>query len=365
MKHGILKVFSFFALVCALCVGCAYGLVAGLVVAFASASALQFQFTGGALCVVANNPGSLAATGILYDALGITLKRLPFLKRLASDLAPSMAEKGLGFNVAQVLKNFNAAQTVSDRASTGTYAKQAGVDFSGDQSFSLNKWPYVTIQLSALEVNTMVDTYTNKDARALAVNKLLQKGFNAFGLNIVNDFLAVITAANFTQNYASAVGTMDFKKLGRGVDVLLRNDALNIQKPDAILEVDCFREFSDSLTAIYNYTGVDEVVRDAAISEPVSGANSVSRYNIAMPVDAPRGIIFDPSAIVFANRVPIEEKLPNDPVYTEVITDPSTGFSILYREAKDPLSGEVARTITTLYGFAPGLKNHLTRITTV
>jgi len=343
-----------------------YGPAAAAVVAFCSinAAAMALHPNLYSMGVTTNTTGSLAASGILYDALGLTLKRLPFLKRLAGDLAPEMAEKMMPFNVAQILKNFNANVTVSDRAASGTYAKQAGVDFSADQNFTLNKWPYVTLQLSALEVNQMVDTYTNKDARGLAVTKLLQRGMNQFALNIVNDFLAVFTAANFPQNYASAIGTMDYKKLGAGVDVLLKNDALNIQAPDAILEIDCYREFANSLTAIYNYSGVDEVVRDATISEPVSGAKSVSRYNLNLPADAPRGVIFDPTAVVFANRVPIEEKLPNDAVYSEIITDPDTGFSILYREEKVNLTGEVARTITTMYGFAKGLGNHATRITT-
>lgn len=307
-----------------------------------------------------NSLGTLAATGVLHDALGITLKRLPFLKRLASDIAPAMADKWMPFNVAQILKNYNAVQTVSDRTSTGTYAVQTGETLPADQTFTLDKWPYVSIKLSATEINTIVDTYTNKDARALAVSKLLRRGFNKLGTNLVSDMLAVVTDENFTSHYSSAVGTMTYGHLGSAVDDLLKVDGL--EDPDAILEIDCFREFANSLAPIPNYSGVDEVVRTGTIQEGVSGAVSVSRYNISMPADAPRGIIFDPQSIVFANRIPFEERLANDPVYLEVITDVDTGFSILYREAKDPLTGEVTRTITTMYGFAIGLTNHLVRL---
>ena len=71
-----------------------------------------------------NTLGTLAATGVLHNALGVTLKKLPFLGRLASDIAPSMADKLMPFNVAQILKNYNAGMTVYDRSATGSYAVQ-------------------------------------------------------------------------------------------------------------------------------------------------------------------------------------------------------------------------------------------------
>jgi hypothetical protein len=146
---------------------------------------------------------------------------------------------------------------------------------------------------------------------------------------------------------------------------LLQQDALGVDKPDAILEIVAYREFANSLSPIPNYSGVDEVVRESTISEPVSGAASVSRYNIAMNPDAPRGILFDPLAIVMAARPPIEETLEgNDPVYLEVITEPETGLSVLYREFKNGGTGEVTRNITVMFGFGKGLENHALRITT-
>ena len=312
-----------------------------------------------------NTLGTLAATGVLHTALGITLKRLPFLGRLASDIAPSMADKLMPFNVAQILKNYNAGMTVYDRSATGSYAVQdgGGLAIPADGSFTLNKWPAVSLKLSATEVNQIVDTYTNVDARAVVIQKLMDRAFNAFATNIVTDFLSVITAGSFAQNYVSAVGTMDNMHLGAAVDVLLQNDALGMKTPDAILNIAAYRELANSLTPIPNYSGVTEVVESGAINLPVAGCASVTRYNLNMPADAPRGIVFDPQAIVFACRPPLEEIVVNSPLlYTEVITDAATGFSVLYREAKNQDSGEVTRTITTMYGFAKGLSNHLVRV---
>lgn len=347
---------------------CQYGSGLALLVAFVLLQCAAFSLNPNpyALGAAANQLGTLAATGVLHDALGITLKRLPFLKRLASNIAPEMAERMMPFNVQQILKNYNANFQVYDRSQVGTYQVQQGVVLPADQTFTLNNWPAISIKLSATEVNTMVDTYSNKDARQIAINKLLQRAFNAFALNIVTQFLAVITAGNFPNNYASAVGTMTFKTLGSAVDALLALDALNpMAPPSTILEMVCFREFANSLTPLLSEKIVDEVVGTGVYSEPCSGAEDVTRYNLVMPADAPRGVLFDPAAIVFANRVPYEEIIQNSNVYLEVITDPDTGFSILYREAKDPMSGEVTRTITTLFGFAVGLNNHLIRITTV
>jgi hypothetical protein len=309
-----------------------------------------------------NTLGTLAATGVFHDALALTLKRLPFLKRLASNIQPAMGYAGMPFGVAQTLKDYNATHTVSDRSVTGTYAKQAGIVVPADKTFTLNKWPYISFLLSLVELNTMVDSATNKDARVTVIEKLMTKAFNALAIQIVTDFYAIITAGNFSQSYVNAVGNMDWKKLGAAVDVFLSNDVL-MMPPDALLELVCFRELASSLTNIANASfNIDSVMRTGVIEEPLSGAQSIARYNVAQPADAARGFLLDPMAITFANRVPSEETIPNDPVFQTIVTDPATGFSVLLREAKDPNSGEVTRTLTTLYGFGVGLEKHLVRL---
>lgn len=312
-----------------------------------------------------NSFGTLASSGILYSALSIILKRLPFLKNMASDIAPGGAAQYMPFNVATILKNFNANQTVYDRSVTGTYDVQVGQAALADQSVTLDQWPYVAIKLSAVEVNQMVNLWAsgNQDQRNAVLQKLLARGLNALALSIVNNFLSKITAANFAVTTAIAAATMDYKKLGTAVDLLFAQD-IGMLKPNAILDIVPYRNFVNSLTPVPNYSGVDEAVREGAISEPVSGAQSVTRYNVTQPADAANGFLFDPTGMVFVNRTPIEETLAgNDPVFLEVITEPETGFSILYREFKNGSTGEVTRNYTTLYGFAPGMKNHVLRIT--
>lgn len=314
---------------------------------------------------MANSLGTLAATGIFHDALGLTLKRLPIIARLASNIAPAMGYKDMPFNVAQTLKDYNATHTVSDRAATGTYAKQADLTLPANKTFTLNKWPYISFLFTQVELNQMIDSATKASARDAVITKLMTRAFNALGLNIVNDLIAIITAANFTRNYPSGIGTMDYKKLGVAVDTFLQNDVL-MEAPSALLEIACFRELANSLTAVANNSySIDGVMKTGVISEPLSGAQDITRFNITQSADAVRGFLLDPMGIVFANRVPIEEMLPNDPTYAEIITEPNTGFSIILREAKDPLTGEVTRTVTTLYGFGIGLEKHLARITLV
>ena len=312
-----------------------------------------------------NSLGTLAATGVFHDALGLTLKKLPVIGRLASNIAPALGFKDMPFNVAQTLKDYNATHTVSDRASTGTYAKQAGLTLPADKTFTLNKWPYISFLFTQLELNAMIDSATKASARESVIQKLMTRAFNALALNIVNDLIAVITTANFTRNYVNAVGAMDYKKLGAAVDTFLQNDVL-MEAPSAILEIACFRELANSLTAVANNSfSIDNVMKTGVISEPLSGAQDITRFNITQSADAVRGFLLDPQGIVFANRVPMEEQLPNDPVFQTVITDPDSGFSVLLREAKDPLTGEVTRTVTTLYGFGVGLEKHLLRLTIV
>lgn len=324
-------------------------------------AALLFRPSGGFCFVTTNSLGTLAATGVFHDALALTLKKLPFLKRLASDIAPTMGFRGMPFNVAQTLKNYNSTHTVSDRAATGTYAKQAGIAALGDQTFTLNKWPYISFSFTLTELNQMVDSATNADARQIIIEKLMTKAFNKFAINIVTDFLALITAGNYSLTQIIAAATADHKKLGAAVDTMLANDSL--ESPDAILSIATYRTLVNGLTAIANPTyNSGSLITTGVISEGVSGAQSVTRYNLTMPVDAANGVLFDPMSVVFANRIPVEEELPNDPVYQEIISEAGTGFSVLLREAKDPMTGEVTRTLTSMYGFAVGLEKHLVRI---
>ncbi len=183
-----------------------------------------------------NSLGTLAATGVFHDALGVTLKRLPFLSRLCSDISPAMGFKGMPFNIAQTLKNYNAAHTVSNRATTGTYAKQAGVAAAADQTFTLNKWPYISFSFTLTELNQMIESATNADARAKVIEKLMSRAFNAYAVNIVSDFLAIVTAANYSLSAVMAAATADCKKLGTAVDTFLENDTA-MEAPDAILSI--------------------------------------------------------------------------------------------------------------------------------
>lgn len=348
------------------------GLITGLVcyaVVDSIAARHVVDLQGGRLC---NTFGTLAASGILYDVLGLTLKRLPFIRAMAKDVRETYGDINMPFNVAQVLKNFNTDGTVDNFTSTGSYFAQANqaLTLPADGSITLNQWPFLTIRLTPTEVNQMVDTATNSDARALSVRKLWDRGFNKFAQRMVADFYGVITATNFptvsgANPYVTAAGTMDYKQLGAVTDALLLQDALNpATDPNAILSIPAYRELSNSLTTIANSTwSVSDVVGGAEIMGQVGGCQSAARYNVALPTDAARGMVFDPQAIVMVNRVPREETLANDPVFLEVMVDPDTGFQLLYREAKDVASGEVHRTITTMYGFAPGLTNHLIRLT--
>jgi hypothetical protein len=343
--------------------GLAAGLVTYLVMdtAVASLGAQLFGMPTGRLFVTTNSLGTLAATGVFHDALALTLKKVPFLRRLASDIAPTMGFQNMPFNVAQTLKNYNADHTVSDRATTGTYAKQEGLTAAADGSFTLNKWPYISFSFTLTELNQMVDSASNVDARAAIIQKLMTKAFNKFAINMVTDFLALITSGNFSLTQVIAAATADHKKLGAAVDVMLANDTL--ESPDAILSIATFRALANGLTGIANSSfNAGNIINTGVISEPISGAQSVTRYNLTMPDDAANGVLFDPMAVLFASRVPNEEQLPNDPVYSEIITDPATGFSVLLREAKDPMTGEVTRTLTALYGFGVGLEKHLVRI---
>lgn len=308
-----------------------------------------------------NSLGTLAATGVFHDALALTLRKVPFLRRLASDISPAMGFQGMPFNVAQTLKNYNASHTVSDRSATGTYAKQAGLTAAADQSFTLNKWPYISFSFTLTELNQMIDSATNADARPVIIQKLMTKAFDAYARNLVSDFLALITSGNFSLTQVIAAATADHKKLGAAVDTMLVNDTL--ESPDAILSIATFRALANGLTGIANSSfNAGAIINTGVISEPISGAQSVMRYNLTMPSDAANGVLFDPMAVLFASRVPNEEQLPNDPVYSEVISDPGTGFSVLLREAKDPMSGEVTRTLTGMHGFGVGLEKHLVRL---
>ena len=105
----------------------------------------------------------------------------------------------------------------------------------------------------------------------------------------------------------------------------------------------------------------------SALADRLRAEPSLFRY-VQQPDGGPffdrNGFLFLPDGVVFANRPPIEETLSgNDPVYLETITEPETKLSVLYREFKNGSTGEVTRNLTTMFDFAPGVKDHVLRIT--
>ena len=231
---------------------------------------------------MSNTLGTLAATGVFHDALGLILKRLPMVTGLASNMADIYGEVNTPFNVAQILKDYNATIGVNDVSSTGTYAIQSGqgITLPSDKSLTLDKWKAFGFKLSLAEINTLVDSATNKDARATAVQKLMTRAFNKMETNIYTEFLSIITAGNYAQTaYVSGVGTADYKTLAGIADTLLQRDALDA--PNAILGIPMFREVANSLTNIANASvNISDTVETAEINTPLSGCKSVRRYKI-------------------------------------------------------------------------------------
>jgi hypothetical protein len=196
------------------------------------------------------------------------------------------------------------------------------------------------------------------------VNRMMMHGLKK---KMAEDFLALVTSANYANNTVSAAGTFT---RSTEIDIDTELFGRNLQDREnatLILSGAAYGEWAKDHVAINTNTGQPQ--RSKLISGGVPSQVTdfeVYRTNLALPSDAPRGFAYTRSGALLVSRIPDEATLPGgaDPVSLREVVDDQTGLSFLVRLWKNAQYGSLQLDIAIIYKFQKLQGEAIERITT-
>jgi len=221
----------------------------------------------------------------------------------------------------------------------------------------------VSLALTAEEYRLLASGKTGGADYQAFRDKLRMQMANSLGKKIIESWFAIITEANYPNEFVTAAGTfnrameidLDTKFFGRKVDPTGTN---------GILPPATFGEWVKDHIAIQTNTGEDrqKTVLMGARRESTNSNFTFWRTNVALPADAARGFIAAKSHAIGAFRIPDEPTFENDPVSLSEVVDKETKITMLTRLWKNPQTGAIQMDLAVIFTFVPGQPEALERL---
>lgn len=283
---------------------------------------------------MANSLGTLSSSLILQEALSLIFTQRPELRLISKDLQPANAKL-----------NQTVISRIYSVPSVGDFPNGIANKSDTDVSVTLNRFKQVGYEFTATELNSTDRNLIREAAQPLAV---------AMANSIVDSIAALYTSANFTNATTDATPGYDtlvnVRKalVGRGV----QGPRWGLVNPDtyASLLQDplCNRQYKDN--------GADPIA-DGLLPN-IAGFTYLFEYPALPTTGNMTGFFGTAESVILATRVPTDprEVLPMAPATAnaEVITDPSTGFSVLAVEKVDYDNLSAKVYMAWIYGVAVG-----------
>lgn len=321
---------------------------------------------------MANSFGTVASSPIITAALRLAVLRRPILRSVALDLAmrdPEVDRRAkLG---ATINARIHSVPTVVDYAE-GTTAETAN---DTDIPLVIDKFKQVSRRFTASELNACYNPDGTGERQIIleAANPLSV----SIGNHLSDAIVALWTHGNFPQGtiaapgtsggvggrYVKAAGSMDYNAL---VDMSVICEQLAIPEGDRFvcLNALAYGTLLKDATATNRFALQTADTEAGRLSAPVAGFDRIEQHSGLAAANNTTGLVGffgNRDSIIFATRV------PNDPTQLqgvsaksnssyEVITEPTTGISVLAIETVKELSYEVK--LVWLYGAAKGNANN-------
>lgn len=293
-----------------------------------------------------NSNATVNSPLIAQTALNTLLAKFPILSRIATDFSAASVK----FN--QDIVTHIVTPTVAHEFNPATgYVPddQAQVDVS----VKINRHAYAGYAITDVERSTS-DIDLNQryaDKVAYALGRKVCDDLMALIINTNFNNKTEIAAAAFGRNAVVDIGTKLNKRFipDMGRFMFVNSDYYNaLQKDEALYKA-------------YITPQAGNVVVSGMLPD-VNGF-AVIEYS-ALPENAERLVGFAGirEGLIMAARVPDVPANTGDTVI-RVVTDPSTGLSVQVRDRYDGRLGKQEISFTLMYGFAPGNKPVLERIT--
>lgn len=283
-------------------------------------------------------PGELIARRIL-DTL---LEEYPFLRFIAADYSDEQAEFGRAIKI-QTPGAFTAGTWTRANGYAASDAAQS------ELSLTIDQHPYVTYSF---------DDQERSSASIPLIERFAQAGAHAIGKAMVDQIIALVTAANFTNATTQAISGFNRASVING------GIALNARKVPSVGRV-----------LLLNSTAYGNLLGDAVlVANPGSASDAVRSGELGnvhgfRAFEFPQlpntgnlyGIALAPGALLMATRLPTLPEPSGFNGMLRTVAEEKSGLSIQMRQWYDPLKGLEYRTYTLMFGVAKGDASRLQR----
>ncbi len=323
-----------------------------------------------------NDFGALANSTLVHDLMDDFTADLDPILALAMDIGDTQTDAGIvrtlrpGQSV--TITNYFGEVAPYDVNAAGGYVAQAyNVGTPVVVTCPSDPWAR-SVALTAAEWRLLTG-----GPRPGAAYEALRKKINlemmySIKKKMVEDFIALITAANYPDYTVSGAGTF-----ARSTEIDIETELYTRKIKDRsnaklILHPTAYGEWAKDHVAINTNTGGSQAQPLLTGSQQSQvTAFKVSRSHVAMPADAARGFAYTKTAALLINRIPDEPGLDSVPSANGIdqfnslatIIDPGTGFAFLMRTWKNWATGAVQLDIATIWKFAKLQAEALERVT--
>lgn len=294
---------------------------------------------------------TLTPKKILADIASAIAVQAPLLSRVATDFTSEPLKKGQTA-VAHIAKRPTVTDyDYADAAGYGKGALEANT-LVEDREITISAHKHAPIKVSYLQgISDQKQVY----------QAVLNESAAAIGKAIVDDGLAKILDANFSQKTIETVANTDRDTLGKIRKAMNAVGAMTTGRT-AIVNSDVFEALdADPRIASRDYYGQQTGGEALGMLRNVAGFEAVMEYP-DLPANAENltGFAMDPRAMAIKTGLPrdIEQIRQNvgapATANFETITDPATGLTLLGITWQQPGTFHVFMTVTLMWGWSVG-----------
>lgn len=294
---------------------------------------------------------TLTPKKILADIASAIAVQAPLLSRVATDFTSEPLKKGQTA-VAHIAKRPTVADyDYADAAGYGKGALESNT-LVEDRQITISSHKHAPIKVSYLQgISDQKQVY----------QAVLNESAAAIGKAIVDDGLAQVVDANFSQRTVETIANTDRDTLGKVRLAMNKKGAMTTGRT-AIFNSDAFENLdADPRIASRDYYGQQTNGEALGMLRNVAGFGAVMEYP-DLPTNGENlsGVAFDPRAMVIKTGLPrdievIRQNAGAPPTANfETITDPATGLTLLGIVWQQPGTFHIFMTVTLMWGWSVG-----------
>lgn len=312
-----------------------------------------------------NDFGDLANSTLIHDLMDDFTQDLDPILGLAMDIGDTQSDAGIvrtlrpGQSVT-ITNYFDEVAPYDVNAAGGYVAQDLNVGDPVVVTCPADPWAR-SVKLTAAEWRLLTGGPRVNVAYDNLRKKINMEMFYSLKKKMVADFMALITAAAYTNHTVSGVGTFARSTEIDIMTALFNRNIKDRSNAKLILNPTAYGEWAKDHVVINSYTGGNgqQPMFLGGVQSQVTPFK-VSGTTIALPADSARGFAYTKTAALLINRIPDEPGLGDVPsangsdAFNSLATviDPGTGFAFLVRTWKNWQTGAIQMDVASIWKFA-------------